>query len=207
MPDPSDQIAFALGRLAVLWRAGVWQAAVAEGLNPAQAEILGHLSRRGPVRQVDLAAALGVSAASLSDSVASLAAKGLVIRQPDPEDGRARRVGLSAAGQTIAERLAAASDALTAAVSDLPAAEAGSLLRVLTRLIRVLQEARAIPVQRMCATCAHFRPYAHADAARPHHCAFVDTAFGDAQLRLDCGEHEAAPAESAAAIWRRFEAA
>src|SRR3989338_7717639 len=188
MPDPSDQIAFALGRLAVLWRAGGWQAAVAEGLNPAPAEILGHLSPRGPVRQGDLA-------------------KGLVIRQPDPEDGRARRVGLSAAGQTIAERLAAASDALTAAVSDLPAAEAGSLLRVLTRLIRVLQEARAIPVQRMCATCAHFRPYAHADAARPHHCAFVDTAFGDAQLRLDCGEHEAAPAESAAAIWRRFEAA
>src|SRR3989338_5240356 len=109
MPDPSDQIAFALGRLAVLWRAGGWQAGVAEGLNPAQAEILGHLSRRGPVRQVDLAAALGVSAASLSDSVASLAAKGLVIRQPDPEDGRARRVGLSAAGQTIPERLGGAS--------------------------------------------------------------------------------------------------
>ncbi|WP_186400409.1 MarR family winged helix-turn-helix transcriptional regulator [Stappia sp. P2PMeth1] len=207
MSEPSDQITFALGRLAVLWRAGVWQAAAAEGLNPAQAEILGHLARRGPVRQVDLAAALGVSAASLSDSVASLAAKGLVMRQPDPDDGRARRVALCVAGQHIAERLATASDVLTAAVSDLPAAESGSLLRMLTRLIRALQEARAIPVQRMCATCTHFRPHAHADAAYPHHCAFVDAAFGDAQLRLDCGEHEAAPAETAAAIWRRFEAA
>ncbi len=207
MPDPSDQITFALGRLAILWRAGVWQAAAAEGLNPSQAEILGHLARRGPVRQIELAAALGVSAASLSDSVASLASKGLVLRQPDPEDGRVRRVGLSAAGQGIAERLATASDALTAAVSDLPAAESGQLLRLLTRLIRALQEARAIPVQRMCATCAHFRPDANADAARPHHCAFVDAAFGDAQLRLDCGEHEAALTENAAAIWRRFEAA
>lgn len=207
MPDSSDQIVFALGRLAVLWRSGVWQAAAAEGLNPAQAEILGHLARRGPVRQVDLAAALGVSAASLSDSVASLAAKGLVMRQPDPEDGRARRVTLCAAGQHIAERLAAASDALTEAVSDLPPADSGSLLRILTRLIRALQEARAIPVQRMCATCTHFRPHAHADAARPHHCAFVDAAFGDAQLRLDCSEHEAATTEKAAAIWRRFEAA
>ena len=105
MSDPSDQITFALSRLAVLWRAEVWQAAAAEGLNPAQAEILGHLARRGPVRQVDLVTALGVSAASLSDSVASLVAKGLVTRQPDPDDGRARRVGLSASGPEIAERL------------------------------------------------------------------------------------------------------
>ena len=207
MPAPSDQITFALGRLAMLWRAGVWQAAAAEGLNPAQAEILGHLARRGPVRQVDLAAALGVSAASLSDSVASLAGKGLVMRQPDPEDRRARRVALSAAGQEIAERLATTPDALKTAVSDLPEAEAGRFLRTLTTLIRALQEARAIPVQRMCATCTHFRPNAHADAARPHHCAFVDAAFGDAQLRLDCGEHEAASAEEALALWRRFDAA
>lgn len=207
MSDPSDQITFALSRLAVLWRAEVWQAAAAEGLNPAQAEILGHLARRGPVRQVDLVTALGVSAASLSDSVASLVAKGLVTRQPDPDDGRARRVGLSASGPEIAERLASKSYALTAAVSDLPESEAGSLLRMLTRLIRALQEARAIPVQRMCATCTHFRPNAHAEAARPHHCAFVDAAFGDAQLRLDCGEHEAASAEEAIALWRRFDAA
>lgn len=207
MSDPSDQITFALSRLAVLWRAEVWQAAAAEGLNPAQAEILGHLARRGPVRQVDLVTALGVSAASLSDSVASLVAKGLVTRQPDPDDGRARRVGLSASGPEIAERLASTSYALTAAVSDLPESEAGSLLRLLTRLIRALQEARAIPVQRMCATCTHFRPNAHAEAARPHHCAFVNAAFGDAQLRLDCGEHEAASAEEAIALWRRFDAA
>lgn len=204
MSDPSDQITFALGRLAVLWRAGVWQAAAAEGLYPSQAEILGHLARRGPVRQVDLVAALGVSAASLSDSVASLVAKGLVTRQPDPEDGRARRVGLSASGQKIAERLATTSDALKAATSDLPKSEAGSLLRMLTRLIRALQQARAIPVQRMCATCTHFRPHAHTDAARPHHCAFVDAAFGDAQLRLDCGEHKEATEDARALIWARF---
>lgn len=204
MPAPSDQITFALGRLAVLWRAGVWQAAAAEGLNPAQAEILGHLARRGPVRQVDLASALAVSAASLSDSVASLSAKGLVSRQPDPEDRRARRVGLSSAGQEIAERLATTPDALTATVSNLPAAEAGRFLQTLTTLIRALQEARAIPVQRMCATCTHFLPHAHADADRPHHCAFVDAAFGDPDLRLDCGEHEEATEAARALIWARF---
>jgi hypothetical protein len=82
-----------------------------------------------------------------------------------------------------------------------------SFLRLLVTLIRALQEARAIPVQRMCATCTHFRPHAHADAACSHHCTFVDVAFGDANLRLDCGDHEPAPAEVAAALWRRFAAA
>jgi DNA-binding MarR family transcriptional regulator len=207
MRDPAEQIAFALGRLAVLKRAGLWQAAAAEGLNPTQAEILSHLIRRGPVRQVDLAAALGVSAASLSDSVASLVGKGLVERMPDPGDRRARQVSLSPSGQGTAARLDASTDALHDALTDLPAAEAAVLLRSLTRLIRSLQEARAIPVQRMCATCAHFRPNSHDDAARPHHCAFVDAAFGDAHLRIDCDEHEASPAEEAAALWRRFEAA
>ena len=65
-------------------------------------------------------------------------------------------------------------------------------------LDEALQEARAIPVQRMCLTCRHFRPHVHDDPARPHHCAFVDAAFGDAALRLDCADHETARDEEAA---------
>ena len=76
--------------------------------------------------------------------------------------------------------------------------------RALIGLIRALQVARAIPVQRMCVTCAHFRPHAHDDADSPHHCAFVDAAFGDAALRIDCGDHEDAAEEDLAQIWARF---
>lgn len=207
MSDARAQIAFAVGRLAALLRAGAWQAAASVGLNPAQIEIIGHLARRGPVRQGDLAEALSVSAASLSDSVASLARKGLVERAPDPQDGRALRVSLSAEGNTVADRLPPAPEALVMALDTLSERETGDLLRMLTRLIRSLQEARAIPLQRMCVTCRHFRPRVHAEADRPNHCAFVNAAFGDAGLRLDCGEHDAAPPAAAAAAWRRFEAA
>ena len=207
MSDARAQIAFAFGRLAALLRAGAWQAAASVGLNPAQIEIIGHLARRGPVRQGDLAEALSVSAASLSDSVASLARKGLVVRAPDPQDGRALQVSLSAEGKTIAASLPPAPEALVIALDTLSERETGDLLRTLTRLIRSLQEARAIPVQKMCVTCRYFRPRVHAEADRPHHCAFVNAAFGDAGLRLDCGEHEAAPLAETAAAWRRFEAA
>lgn len=206
METPDTQILFALGRIAAALRSGRWQSAGEQGLVPAQAEILTRIARQ-PARPAEVAAHLGVSAASASDSISSLVAKGLALRLPDPEDGRAQRLVPTAAGLRLAETLAAAPTAVQGALAALSSQDQAGMLRALTLIIRTLQEARAIPVQRMCVTCRHFRPRVHANADHPHHCAFVDAAFGDASLRLDCGEHEAALAEEAAALWRRFDAA
>jgi DNA-binding MarR family transcriptional regulator len=202
--SPDDQIIFALGRLSTVLRAGEWQSGA--GLSPAQAEILRRVALR-PMRQAGLAAHLGVSAASVSDSVSALVAKGLVERLPDPADGRAILIHPTDVGRKLAAERHAAPDALREALAALAERRRAALLDALVQLIRSLQDSGAIPLQRMCVSCRHFRPYAHADAARPHHCAFVDAAFGTADLRLDCGEHEAAIAEEAAANWRTFDAA
>lgn len=207
MTDATNQIASGLGRLAIYWRGAAWQVASAAGINPSQAEILSHLARRGASRQVELAAALGVTAASLSDSVASLVAKGLVVRQTDSQDRRAVQVMLTGEGQKVQAGLPEAPDALVEALGALPEAEAGQMLRAMTRVIRVLQEARAIPVQRVCVTCRHFRPHVHDDATAPHHCAFVDAAFGDAGLRLDCTDHEGATEQDRTRNWAKFDTA
>jgi DNA-binding MarR family transcriptional regulator len=206
MTEASDQILFGFGRLAALLRTGHRQGGAAFDLNPAQVEILLRVAAH-PARAGALAEHLGVSAASVSDSISSLEAKGHVDRRPDPLDRRAQQIHPTKAGLAAAAALAAGPTPLRASLDTLGSADEAALLRALTLLIRALQQARAIPVQRMCATCRHFRPRVHADAGRPHHCAFVDAAFGDASLRLDCGDHEAAPAEEAAALWRRFEAA
>ncbi|WP_413868551.1 MarR family winged helix-turn-helix transcriptional regulator [Albidovulum sp.] len=206
MSGQADQIAFALDRLSALRRAGRWRAGADFGLNPTQGEILSRIAVR-PERAAELAAHFGVTPASMSDSVSSLVAKGFAAREPDPADRRAQRVAPSAKGREAARQLATAPDAVTAAIHALPGRDRAALLAALVRLIRGLQEARAIPVQRMCLTCRHFRPNVHDDAARPHHCAFVGVAFGDADLRLDCGDHEPAPAGEAAANRRRFDAA
>ncbi len=206
MTDQASQIMTGLARLAALGRTGLWQAGGQFGLSPAQAEILARIARR-PERPVDLAAHLGVSPASLSDSVAALVAKGLARRQADPADRRVRLVCASPRGREVAAAIPAGPPALAAAIAALSDAGRGQLLDGLQGLVRSLQEAGAIPVQRMCATCRHFRPHAHADAARPHHCDFVNAAFGGADLRLDCGDHEMAPAETVAANWRRLDAA
>lgn len=206
MPNQTDQIVFGFGRIAALLRAGLWQAGSGAGLNPAQAEILSRIAGR-PMRPGDLAAHLAVSPASLSDSVSALVGKGLAARQPDAQDGRASLVVATEDGKALAATLPAAPADFQAALDALPESERASLLRMLLHLIRGLQQARAISVQRMCVTCRHFRPHAHVDAAHPHHCAFVNAAFGDADLRLDCDDHDAVPDEEAAAIWRRLTAA
>jgi hypothetical protein len=76
----------------------------------------------------------------------------------------------------------------------------------LLKTVRALQVRGRIPVSQMCVTCRFFRPDAHAGALRPHHCALVDAPFGDAQIRLDCPEHQPAPAEMAERAWAAFTA-
>jgi hypothetical protein len=73
-------------------------------------------------------------------------------------------------------------------------------------MIRTLQTRGRIPVARMCVSCRFFQPFRHPDGRLPHHCAFVDAPFGDGGLRLDCPDHDAAPAELAARTWAAFRA-
>ncbi|NGM46222.1 MarR family transcriptional regulator [Rhodobacter sp. SGA-6-6] len=205
MSAAAENIAHAMSRLALYWRAAGWRAAGAQGLTPTQAEILSQLAA-GPLRSGDLARGLGVSAPTLTDAVSTLAAKGLVERRPDPQDRRAARVALTPQGAGAEARLPDMPEAIAPVLDGLSEPDRAGLLRGLTLVIRGLQEAGAIPVQRMCLTCRHFRPHAHDDAARPHHCAFVDAAFGDAALRLACADHGEAAEEERALALARFAA-
>ena len=205
MSAAAEHIAHALSRLALFWRAAGWQAAGAQGLTPTQAEILSQLVA-GPMRSGDLARGLGVSAPTLTDAVTTLAAKGLAERRPDPQDRRAALVALTPRGAGAVALLPDIPETIAPVLDALSEPDRAGLLRGLTLVIRGLQEAGAIPVQRMCLTCRHFRPNAHDDAARPHHCAFVDAAFGDAALRLACADHGEATGEERALAFARFAA-
>lgn len=197
MQNQIRQIATAFERLALFWRASQWSAAKGHGLNPSQGDVLQRISRQ-PERAADLAQRLGVTQASLSDTISALVAKGLAERRSDPEDGRARRIEATGQGRALAALMPEWPETLEAAIAGLGDADRGALLRTLSLIIRSLQEAEAIPVQQMCLTCRHFRPHVHADPERPHHCGFVDAAFGDGGLRLDCADHETATEEEAA---------
>jgi DNA-binding MarR family transcriptional regulator len=211
-PLPPDQplaqrVTTGLAKVGIALKQQAWAEAGGRGLTPTQGQALA-LLRASPagLRLGALAAQLGVTAPTASDSVAALHRKGLVAKAPLAGDGRAVVVRLTPAGIREAAAAAAWPDFLLEAVDELSAAEQAAFLRALVTMIRTLQERGRIPVARMCVSCRFFQPYRHADERRPHHCAFVDAPFGDGELRLDCPDHAAAPPEQAARTWHAFRA-
>ena len=184
------QTLLALAKLGQLLRAHDQRDGVAAGLSPTQIHILRHVARNGATAVSQLANALSVSQPTTSDAIAALLRKALVSRISDGRDRRTSLVALTAAGRTAIAALTEMPTEMAHALDGLNAAERGTLQAALVKVIRSLQEQHAIPVQRLCLTCAHFQPNVHPDPDRPHHCRFVDAAFGDAELRADCGDHE-----------------
>ena len=205
--DPvAQRVVTGLAKIGLATRHRAWAAAEQQRLTPTQGQILALLRVRPEVglRLTELAAALALTAATTSVAVGALARKGLVRKVRAAADARALAITLTDAGRREANRAAGWSDFLLAAVDALTPAEQAVFLRGLIKMIRALQERGEIPVSRMCVTCHFFRPHAHADAARPHHCAFVDAPFGDRHLRLECLDHEPAPPPQARDAWEAF---
>lgn len=202
MPLPR-KVATGLARIGVALKARAWQEAGGRGLTPTQGQILALLAARAgrPMCLREVADGLGTSAPTASDTLKTLERKRLVARARAEGDARSLAVVLTPRGRAEAARVSTWSDFLLEGVEDLRSEEQEALLRLLLRLIRGLQEKEQIPVSAMCLTCRFFQPNAHPGARRPHHCAFVDAPFADGTLRLDCGDHDPAPAAQAAAAF------
>lgn len=204
--DPlARRITTGLGKLATALRHRAWQEAMPRGLTPTQGQVLTLLAGRPGLALGEVAAALGSTAATASDAVRVLAGKELVVKSRRPGDGRTLSLSLTTAGRAAATAAAGWPDFLSTAVDELDEEERRVLLKVILRLIRGLQVRGEISVASTCVTCRYFRPRVH-DDDRSHHCALVDAPFGDADLRIDCAEHEPAPEAEAEHIWRRFTA-
>lgn len=202
-PDIIERIADGFARVATAMRTEAWTAAEVIGLNPTQLQILIFLVGRGKagMRVKQIAAYLGVSQPTATDSINALTRKGFVEKLADPSDARAVAVAATAEGEAAVRRagmIASATDDAFAALSTL---EQEDLLFHLVKIIRTLQASGAIPEQRMCVNCRYFQPNAYPDAKAPHHCAFVNAAIGQGDLRIDCGEYETADPSSQAAAW------
>ena len=173
-----------LERIGEVARAQRWRQATGAGLSPLQIRILGFVAghRGEPVGVARLAEELQVTRPTVSDSVALLVDRGLLLRKPDPHDGRGHALRLTAAGM----RWLPMGGPFTEALATLPLHERETLLLALMRLLRSLLDSGDVQVQRMCWTCAHY----HGDRKGRHHCQLLGTALAVAELRTDCPEHE-----------------
>jgi DNA-binding MarR family transcriptional regulator len=70
--------------------------------------VLARLGILAPIRLSDLAQELGVDVSTVSRQVQALEQKGLVSREPDPDDGRAVLLQLTRKGKAVRAKMQAA---------------------------------------------------------------------------------------------------
>ena len=192
--DVDNKIVASLERLSQVFRVLLREEAQGHGLSPIQAQFLVHLLFHDiELRRVGrLAEEFNLTRATVSDAVGSLEEKGLIHREPWPEDKRVVTLGLTSAGEKLAAELSNWANIVKEHLTASSPEEKEIVMRFLMRLIASLQRTGVITVSRMCVTCRFFRPDEHPGSDSPHHCALLDSPLAGSDLRINCPEHELA---------------
>jgi MarR family transcriptional regulator, transcriptional regulator for hemolysin len=82
------------------------------GLNLSEASLLAFVEESGPLTQTRLAQRLGLGRAATGSVIDSLEKRGLVERQPDPDDRRVWLVTVTRAGKELVEQVNASDQVL-----------------------------------------------------------------------------------------------
>lgn len=115
-------------------------------LGPAHTGVLFFIGEGGPMRASALAARLGIGPSALSRQLADLEQYGFVVRTPDPLDGRACLLSLSAQGRTyLAETYERRAETLREILSDWTESEAEAASLSVQHLTAALRSAASPP--------------------------------------------------------------
>jgi DNA-binding MarR family transcriptional regulator len=200
-----NRLVAGIARIGLVLKSRAWQEAGARGLTPTQGQILSVLrTHPSGVRLSDIAEQLGVSLPTASDAMSSLVEKGLALKERSPDDGRALQVKLTDLGKQEAERAAAWSSFLLAAVDELQADEQQGFLRSLLKIIHSLERQGFVVPQRMCPNCRYFETNKDPQSVRPHFCALMGLTLAQSDLRLDCPDQQPGIPEQREQSWKVF---
>lgn len=185
--SPESKIVVALERISEAFRVLLWNEGKEYGLSPIQVQVLifllFHTREQSTVSY--LAAEFNMSRATISESVKSLLHKKFIIKDVDEKDTRSSGIILTSVGRALAQQLSLFSGVLERPLSQLTAAQKETMLNGLLRLIHDLNQAGIITLQRMCFNCRYYR-----NKNGGHYCNLLNTPLANADLRVDCPEHE-----------------
>lgn len=194
--NPSDplqsqegKIIVALERISEAFRVLLWNEGKDHGLSPIQLQLLIFLLFHPPEKcKVSfLAAEFNMTKATISDSVKTLLQKALVQKTEDVQDTRSFTLSLTKEGRQIARKAASFASVMEQPLATLSPEQKDAMLSGLLQLIRQLNEAGIITVQRMCFSCRYY-----SQVKGHHYCALLQARLAAADLRVDCPEHIAA---------------
>ncbi|GAB4378650.1 MAG: hypothetical protein Kow0075_08790 [Salibacteraceae bacterium] len=195
--DPNTQristtakIVTALERISEAFRVLLWNQSKAYGLSPLQVQVLIFLH----YHTVDkctvsyLAHEFNMAKPTISDTVKILEGKALITKDPSPVDTRSFVIRLTAKGEQLAAQVSGFSKPVQKPLDQLTSEQREQLLSSLLAVIRHLNAAGIITVQRMCFNCAHYRKHPNGG----HYCNLLQKQLAPSELRIDCEEHQAA---------------
>ena len=144
MEDPRLILTSTLLQAGRHWRRLAGQVLAAHDISEARAATMIWIRRLGGgVRQVTLAAYVGIEGTSIVRSIDELSTLGLVERRNDPEDRRANTVWLTEAGEMLAERIEQeVAELRNTVLSDINEADIEATLRVFKALDQAVLESR-----------------------------------------------------------------
>src|SRR5690606_37515732 len=137
-----------------------------------------------------LAEELNVTKATVSDTIKALEQKRLITKSYELNDTRSFLIHLTEEGRAVAEKTSLFTGQLQIPISQLDVPDKENLFLNLISIIRSLNQAGIITIQRMCLTCA----YHQLSASGQHFCRLLNQDLRTTDLRMDCPEHVMNPA-------------
>lgn len=185
-----SKIVVSLERISEAFRVLLWREAKEYSLSPLQIQLLIFVAfhKQEKCNVSYLSAEFNMTKATVSDAVKVLLKKELLVKVPNPEDARSFDLVLSAIGRKIADSASVFTKELISPLYQLSDEEKSNLLASVFNIIRHLNKAGIITLQRMCFNCNFY------SSSKGHYCNLLKMPLRDTDLRIDCPEHVSAEA-------------
>ncbi len=184
-----SRIVASLERISQAFRVLLWHESKEFSLSPIQVQVLIFLLHHAEEkRKVSyLSDEFNMTRATISDTVKLLEQKKLIVKEYEPHDSRSFIINLSVKGIDLARKISLFSEEIRSPVAKLNQDDKENLMLSLMGIIRHLNQAGVITIQRMCKTCAYYQQTAK---GQKHFCKLLNQPLGTGDLRIDCPEHE-----------------
>lgn len=178
-----SRIVVALERISEAFRVLLWNESKDNSLSPIQIQLLiflyFHSEEKCKVSY--LAEEFNMTKATISDSVKTLLAKNLVVKEVDASDTRSYTLSLTPDGKKIAKKASLFASSIEQPLSKLTDEQKTIMLNGLLNLIYDLNKSGIINIQRMCFTCSNYKY----DNGK-HFCSLLKCQLPESELRVDC---------------------